>query len=128
MGIYQIASFTVIAAVLSLSIKKDAPVFSLLLTLAASLVILFVVMPRLGVVLDLLSEIDKGIDSSIPFMETIFKILGISYISEFAAQAVTDAGEGALASKMELAGKVLILVAAAPIVLALVKQLGYLMS
>jgi len=50
------------------------------------------------------------------FLETILKIIGIAYIAEFGAQMTRDAGQGAIASKIELAGKVLILVMAVPII------------
>jgi len=52
-------------------------------------------------------------------MSTILKIIGIAYIAEFGAEVCKDAGEGAIASKIELAGKVIIIVLAAPIITSL---------
>ena len=43
------------------------------------------------------------------------------YIVEFGAQISRDAGEDAIASKIELAGKVIIMVLAIPIMLALLE-------
>ena len=48
-----------------------------------------------------------------------FKIVGIAYIAEFGAQICKDAGEGVIASKIEFAGKVLIMIMAVPILIAL---------
>ncbi|MGQ0512778.1 SpoIIIAC/SpoIIIAD family protein, partial [Bacillus sp. D-CC] len=47
---------------------------------------------------------------------TLLTIIGIAYIAEFGAQITKDAGQGAIASKIELAGKILILVMAIPII------------
>lgn len=55
------------------------------------------------------------------YVETILKIIGIAYIAEFAAQITKDAGQGAIASKIELGGKILILAMAIPILSVLIE-------
>ena len=46
----------------------------------------------------------------------ILKVLAVSYIADFAAALCRDAGEELMASRVEMAGRVLILVSALPIV------------
>ncbi len=60
---------------------------------------------------------------NIIYVETILKIIGIAYIAEFAAQITKDAGQGAIASKIELAGKILILAMAIPILSVLIETI-----
>ena len=48
-----------------------------------------------------------------------FKVTGIALISEFAAQICKDAGEGALAEKAALAGKIAVLALALPLLVGL---------
>lgn len=60
---------------------------------------------------------------NIIYVETILKIIGIAYIAEFAAQITKDAGQGAMASKIELAGKILILAMAIPILTVLIETI-----
>lgn len=55
------------------------------------------------------------------YLETILKIIGIAYIAEFGAQISKDAGQGAIASKIELGGKILILAMAIPILTAIIE-------
>jgi stage III sporulation protein AD len=55
------------------------------------------------------------------YLRTILKIIGIAYIAEFGAQIVRDAGQEGIASKIEFAGKVLILVMAVPIIHVIVE-------
>jgi len=57
------------------------------------------------------------------YIETILKIIGIAYIAEFAAQITKDAGQGAIASKIELGGKILILAMAIPIITVLIETI-----
>jgi stage III sporulation protein AD len=57
------------------------------------------------------------------YVETILKIIGIAYIVEFAAQITKDAGQGAIASKIELAGKIMILTMAIPILTLLIETI-----
>lgn len=57
------------------------------------------------------------------YVETILKIIGIAYIAEFAAQITKDAGQGAIASKIELAGKILILAMAIPILTVMIETI-----
>lgn len=60
---------------------------------------------------------------NIVYVETILKIIGIAYIAEFAAQITKDAGQGAIASKIEMAGKILILAMAVPILTVLIETI-----
>ena len=55
------------------------------------------------------------------YVETILKIIGIAYIAEFGAQITKDAGQGAIASKIEMGGKILILTMAIPILTVIIE-------
>ena len=53
------------------------------------------------------------------YLTTILKIIGITYVAEFGAQICRDSGQGALATKVELAAKVIIMMMAVPIMAAI---------
>lgn len=57
------------------------------------------------------------------YLETILKIIGIAYIAEFASQITKDAGQSAIASKIELGGKILILAMAIPILTVMIETI-----
>lgn len=57
------------------------------------------------------------------YVETILKIIGIAYIVEFASQVTKDAGQGSIASKIEMAGKIVILAMAVPILTVLIEMI-----
>lgn len=48
--------------------------------------------------------------------EILFKSIGICFISQFSADICKDAGESALSGKVELAGKIMILICALPLI------------
>lgn len=84
-------------------------------------VVLFVlVVSRLAQFVTALWEMASAAGISRPYLDTVLRVVGVAYLSAFGAQVCRDAGEGALAVKVELAGKVLILGMAAPLMFALV--------
>ncbi|AGX05458.1 mutants block sporulation after engulfment (stage III sporulation) [Bacillus sp. NRRL B-14911] len=71
----------------------------------------------------MLEKIAVNAKVNLVYVETILKIIGIAYIAEFAAQITKDAGQGAIASKIELGGKILILAMAIPILTVLIESI-----
>jgi stage III sporulation protein AD len=121
MEIIQIAGIGIIAAVLSLIIKEQKPAFAFMISLFAGAVIFLFLVGKIAEVIEVLKDLagHSGIDMI--FLSTILKIIGIAYIAEFAAQMTRDAGEEAIAAKIELAGKILIMFMALPIIRVLIE-------
>ncbi|MFD2371902.1 stage III sporulation protein AD [Brevibacillus sp. GCM10020057] len=116
MDIVQVVVLGLIATILVLLIKEQKPIFAVLLALISAIFIFFLVVDKIVDVIRILERLAVQADLNLVFLETILKIIGIAYIAEFGAQLTRDAGQGAIASKIELAGKVLILVMAVPII------------
>ncbi len=55
------------------------------------------------------------------YIETVLKAVGVAYISEFIANIARDAGQQALAAKMEMAGKIIIMALILPILTLLIE-------
>lgn len=123
MEILQIAIIAITASILAVTLKSERPEFSILISVAAGIMIFFVSSTYLKSVLNVLNEITEKINVDLSFIEIILKIVSISYICEFSSQICKDAGEGAIASKVELAGKILILFTSAPVMLSLLELL-----
>lgn len=56
----------------------------------------------------------SGVD--IKYFTIVLKVVGVAYISQFGGELLRDCGEGAVASKVELAGKIFILYLTVPII------------
>ncbi|CAM5792614.1 MULTISPECIES: stage III sporulation protein AD [Brevibacillus] len=116
MEIVQIVGLGLVATILALVIKEQKPMFAYLLAIASGVVIFYFLIGKIAEVIRILERLAVQADLNLVFLETILKIIGIAYIAEFGAQMTRDAGQGAIASKIELAGKVLILIMAVPII------------
>ncbi len=119
--IIQIVAISIIAVILAVVIRQYRPEIALQISVATGLLIFFLVIFKLASVLEELRSFTQRINIDMAYISTIFRIVGIAYIAEFGAQVCKDAGENSIASKIELAGKVIILVLAVPILMALME-------
>ncbi len=74
-------------------------------------------------IITMLERIAVNANVNLMYVETILKIIGIAYIAEFGAQITRDAGQGAIASKIELGGKILIMAMAIPILTVIIETI-----
>lgn len=121
MEIIQIAGIGLITTFLALIIKEQKPAFAFLLSLFTGIIIFLFLIGKISEVIRVLQNLAEQTSINMVFLKTILKIIGIAYIAEFAAQIVKDAGESAMASKIELAGKILILFMAIPIITVIIE-------
>jgi len=128
MDIAQIVAVGIISVILVIAIRKQSPEFAFLVSIMASIIIFFMIMPLLGQAVELLTEIAGLMDTNSQYIGLILRIIAIAYIAGFGAQICTDAGESAIASKIELAGKVLILITSMPVLYGLVNLISALLN
>ncbi len=117
----QIVGIAFLATVLILVIREQKPMFAFLLAAFTGVGIFLALIGKIGTVVSVLEELADR--SGIPsvYLKTMLKIIGIAYVAEFGAQIVRDAGLESIASKIEFAGKMLILVMAVPIISVIVE-------
>ncbi|MCT4621552.1 MAG: stage III sporulation protein AD [Marinisporobacter sp.] len=127
MEIFKIVGIGIIATILTIVLKNQRPEISLQISIVTGVIIFILVVTKLASVLETLNILARKVDMDLVYITTILKIVGIAYVSEFGAQVCRDAGEGAIASKIEFAGKILIMVLAVPILIALLNLIVQLM-
>ncbi|MBY0216726.1 MULTISPECIES: stage III sporulation protein AD [Paenibacillus] len=127
MEIIQVVGLALIATVLILIVKEQKPMFAFLIAAATSIVIFMLLIGKIGAVIEVLKRLAENSGMENIYLKTVLKIIGIAYIAEFGAQIVRDAGQESIASKIELAGKVLILVLAIPIISIIIETVMKLM-
>ncbi|AKL85125.1 stage III sporulation protein AD [Bacillus atrophaeus] len=103
--------------------KEQKPTFAFLIVVFAGCVIFLYLVDQIYDIIRMIEKIAVNANVNMVYVETILKIIGIAYIAEFGAQLTKDAGQGAIASKIELAGKVLILVMAVPILTVIIETI-----
>jgi stage III sporulation protein AD len=125
--IIQIVGLGLLATVLSLIIKEQKPLFAFLLTTFTGIVIFFFLIGKIHLIIQLLQDLTVQSKINPIYLKTILKVIGIAYIAEFGAQIVRDTGQEAIASKIELSGKILIMVMAVPIISVIIQSVIQLM-
>lgn len=121
MEIIKIVVIGIVSSILALTLKKQNPEISILISIVAGIIIFMMVLPKLQTVIDMLISISQNINLDKMYISIVLKIIGIAYIAEFGVQICKDSGETSIASKIELVGKILIMVVSAPILIALME-------
>jgi stage III sporulation protein AD len=119
----KIVGIALVATFLSLIIKEQKPNFAFLLIVFVGCSIFLFLVDKIYEIINMLEKLAVNAKVNSVYIETILKIIGIAYIAEFAAQITKDAGQGAIASKIELAGKILILAMAIPILTVMIETI-----
>ncbi len=127
MNIAQIVGLALITTILLLIIRQEKPVMAVLLSVVCAVVIFAQMMEKLVAVIDVMKQLVARAEVNYFFFSTILKIIGVAYLADFAAAICQDAGEGALAKKVEFAAKVIVVVLAIPIMVAILESLMELM-
>ena len=117
MGIFQIVATGVLCAVLAITIKKQSPEIALIITIASSVLIFFMILPMLTATVTAMSHVGAMLDGGMQYVSLALRVIGVAYMAELGASVCADAGESAIAAKIDLGGRVIIMVLAMPIVL-----------
>ncbi|MCI8512263.1 MAG: stage III sporulation protein AD [Lachnospiraceae bacterium] len=128
MTIIQAAILGICAVALAIQVKPLKPEYSLYLILAAGLVIGFLGVSRLELILETLKKVGGYIHVNNVYLGTLLKMVGITYIAEFASGICKDSGYSALGTQIEMFGKLSILAVSTPVLLALFETLQEFMA
>lgn len=119
MQVFQIASLGIISTILIVTLKDFKPEFKILISIATGVMIFSILLKEISYVIETINSLSTRVNVDIGYFDIIIKIIGIAYIVEFASQISKDAGENSIAMKIEFGGKIMIMVLAIPILMAL---------
>lgn len=121
MEIIQIAGLCITAVIVISVIKPHRPELAIQISILVGIIVFVMISGKIASVLNLLKDYSNKAGIDIHFFSVMMKIVGIAYITEFGAEICRDSGENSIASKIELAGKVIIVVLAVPIITSLLE-------
>ncbi len=127
MEIMKVVIIGIIATILAVILREQKPEIALQISIVTGLMIFIFVVTKLNSVIEVMKYFASKTNIDLLYFSTILKVIAIAYITEFGAQVCKDAGERSIASKIELAGKVLIMIMAVPILAALLDVVSKLM-
>lgn len=120
MNISVVVGVGIVGAILALTVKKARPELGLGVSILAGVVIFSFLLPEMARILEEIKLLSKSSGVDFSHFEPVVKIIGICYITQFSAEIIKDAGEGAISKKVELAGKIAILIIILPILRKLI--------
>ncbi len=121
---YQILGFCLAVLVILVVLRKERPEMALVVSLAAGTLLLLYLLSPLGQAFRLLRDLGIRAGVEAEFTGLILKIIGLAYLAELASSLARDAGEGALATKVEILAKVTMVVMSAPLIAGVAETLA----
>ncbi len=121
MEIIKIVGIAIIALIIIILLKQYRPEFAVYISLLTGVLILTLVIDKLEGIIALIQSIVNKTEINTSFIILLIKITGIAFLSEFAVSICKDSGEAAIASKIELGSKIIIISMSIPILSSLLE-------
>mgnify|MGYP002618804350 FL=1 len=123
MDIIKIIGVGIIALIIIIIIKQYRPEFTIYVSLIAGAIILMLIMDKLSAIISLLTSLSSKTAINNEFLVLLIKITGIAFLTEFAVSICKDTGESAIANKIDIGGKVVIVGMSIPIISGLLETI-----
>ena len=128
MEIVQVIGLAIIVTVIGTVLRQIRPEMAIQLSILAGVAIFLLVMDKIRLIIDVMQKLADQANISSYYLFIILKIVGVAYLAEFACQICKDAGENALATKVEIAAKIFVVILAIPIIVAIMESMMQLLA
>lgn len=119
--IIKIIGIGLVALVIIVILRQYRSEYAIYISMIAGILILFLAVDKISGIVNLLQSISDKTYINKNFLNTLIKITGIAFLTEFAVSVCSDAGEKAIASKIEIGSKVVIITMSIPIITSLLE-------
>lgn len=121
MDIVKIIGVGFVAVIIIVILKQYRPEFAVYVSILTGVIILLMLVRQISGILDLLRDIANKSSINSGFLKILIKITGIAILTEFAVSICKDSGESAIASKVDIGGKIIIVALSMPIIQSLLE-------
>ncbi len=115
MDILSISGIAITVAALAVLLRQYRQEYALMLGLAAGVLIFAMIISKAQPVFSEINTLMSGAHVNTQYISILIKSLGVCFAAQISSDACRDAGESAIASKVELAGKFMVLIIALPL-------------
>lgn len=123
MEVVKIVGIAIFAVIMIIILKSYRPEMALILSIVTGIGIMLYAIYKMAPVVNVLNDLVNKSGINTKFLMIIIKVIGIAYIVEFGKNICVDAGQTSIATKLEMAGKVIIVVLTIPLISSLVNVL-----
>lgn len=117
----KVALIGIIVVLLALQFKGGKSEYSIYITIVGGMLIFSLGIGKLEVIMNTIEKIKGYLEINGTYMVILLKMVGITYIAEFASNLCKDAGYGSISNQIEMVGKLTILSMSMPIITALLE-------
>lgn len=119
----QVIGIGLCATFLLLLVRSQRPEIALQIGLGAGALIFMMLLGRLSAVIFTMQQLANRAQVNPVYLNTVFRILGVAYLTGFTAQVCRDAGESSIASRIEMASKIIIMFMSLPVLGAILETI-----
>lgn len=124
MDIVKIAVLGIAGVLLALPFRKEKGEYSTFIAIVICICIFVYLLTKVDTILSFAGELEEMIPIDSRYIGMVVKMIGITYVAEFASNICKDAGYAAIASQIELFAKLSVLVISVPVLGAFLETIG----
>ncbi|MEW6229155.1 MAG: stage III sporulation protein AD [Bacillota bacterium] len=121
--IARVLAVCVMATVLIVMLRSERPEIAIWLSIVTAVIVFASMLGHISFLVRALTDLASRTKAGNVYFVTVLKVIGVAYLAGFGAEVCRDAGEGAIATRLEFAGKVIILVMALPVLVAVLETI-----
>ena len=124
MDIIKIAVLGIAGVLIAIPLKREKSEYSMFIAITVCICIFFYLLTKVETILKFAMRIESVIPVDSKYVGMLVKMIGITYVAEFATNICKDAGYSAIASQIEIFAKLSILVVSVPVLGAFIEIVG----
>ena len=109
----------ILTIIIAMAMRQGKAEYATFVSLTGSILIAWIAVRLLDSITGSLERLERLLHLDMEYVGLLMKMIGVTYLSDFASSLCRDAGYSAVAGQIELVGKLTILTIGMPIVLAL---------
>jgi stage III sporulation protein AD len=121
--VIKVSIFGIFGVLMAIQFKAVKPEYSTYISVVLAMIIFSIVIHQLRTILGGLAWLKDLFEGTGGYLGILMKVIGITYLCEFSAGICKDAGYGAVSEQIEVLGKLSVMFAGLPILLAVVEQI-----
>ena len=120
MNLIAVSFAAVIVVLIAIKIKDMDSGYGVILSMAGCVMVMYFVVSRFRQITDYIDRITAYISVNITYIDVILKMIGLAYVCQFSSDLCRDAGYNAIASQVEMAGKISLILLSMPVLMSMI--------
>lgn len=124
MDIINIAIMGIAGVLLALPLRKERGEYSIFIAMAVCICIFVYLLSKVETILGFVGRLESMVNVDGRYIGLVLKMVGITYVAEFASNMCKDAGFAAIGNQIEIFAKLSILVVSVPVLNVFLETIG----